>query len=169
MELLYGYNRILCVNIYGYTRMDTRQNWLTIRQLDKRYQKIWSTPGLFKTNGWVRKLRLALNMSYRQLGEKLGINPGSAQELENRELEGTISIKSLQQAANAFDMELLYVFVPKKEKTLEGLIKNRAHEIAKQIVNRARTTMALEDQTTVEEIEDLAVRLKNELPRNLWD
>lgn len=149
--------------------MDTRQNWLTIRQLDKRFKKIWEAPDHFKTNGWVKKLRLAFNMSYRQLGEKIGINPGSAQELENRELEGSISIKSLQQAANAFGMDLLYVFIPKEGKTIEGVIEKRANEIATDIVKRAKTTMALEDQTTVEEIDDLALRLKSELPKTLWD
>ncbi len=108
-------------------------------------------------------------MSYRQLGEKIGINPGSAQELEKRELEGSISIKSLQQAANALGMDLLYVFIPKEGKTIEEIIEKRAYKIAEQIVKRASATMILEDQTTSEEIDDLALRIKSELPRNLWD
>ena len=41
-------------------------------------------------SGWVYALRFALNMSLRQLGQRLSITPQSVKEIEEREKNGTI-------------------------------------------------------------------------------
>lgn len=65
--------------------------------------------------------------------------------MEQREKEGSISLKSLRESAWALDMELVYGFVP-KDGSLDALIDCKARELAAQIVSRTSTTMNLEDQ-----------------------
>jgi len=52
-------------------------------------------------------------MSLEQLGDKLNITRQSAQNLEKREAEDSITLKSLEEAANAIDMQLVYGLAPK--------------------------------------------------------
>lgn len=124
-------------------------------------------------NGWIRALRTALGMSLQQLGNKLSITKQSVQKIEQREKEGSITIRSLREAANAMDMQLIYGFVPKDE-TLEKLIERKAEELAKQIVLRTSNTMKLEDQENSERRIEQAIKertseIVNEMPKILWD
>jgi predicted DNA-binding mobile mystery protein A len=123
--------------------------------------------------GWTKAIRMALGMSLQQLAIRLNITKQSAQEIERREKEGVISLKSLRETARALDMELVYGFVP-KDGSLEALIDRKAKELATKIVYRTSNTMKLEDQENSEKriliaIEDRANMLKHEMPKVLWD
>jgi predicted DNA-binding mobile mystery protein A len=123
--------------------------------------------------GWVKATRLALGMSLQQLANKLSITKQSTQEMEKREREGTITIKSLREAAKALDMELVYGFAP-KDGTLDALIDRKARELAVKIVFRTTNTMRLEDQENSQSrvkkaIEERTSILKNDMPKVLWD
>ena len=123
--------------------------------------------------GWVKAIRLALGMSLQQLGNKLNITPQGVKDMEKREMEGSISMKSLQEIARALDMQFVYGFVP-NDGTLEKLIDRRANELATQIVMRTSNTMKLEDQENSEKrikkaIKERAEKIKNETPKILWD
>ncbi|MTI29860.1 mobile mystery protein A [Cytophagales bacterium RKSG123] len=123
--------------------------------------------------GWVKAIRLALGMSLQQLANRLSITKQSVQEIEKREKDGAISIKSLREAARALDMELVYGFVP-KDGSLDALIERKARELATKIVSRTSTTMKLEDQENSQErikkaIDERTTILKNEIPKVLWD
>jgi predicted DNA-binding mobile mystery protein A len=123
--------------------------------------------------GWVQSVRTALKMSFRQLGKRLGITAQSAQEIEEREINGTISLKRLREVAEAMDMKFVYGFVP-REGSLDKIIEKQALAVAQKIVMRANTTMQLEDQAVSHErleksVRDLADEIKNEMPRYLWD
>jgi predicted DNA-binding mobile mystery protein A len=114
-----------------------------------------------------------LGISLEQLGNKLSITKQSTQALEERESEGSITIKSLREAANALDMQLVYGLVP-KDGSLAALIERKAKELATQIVLRTSNTMKLEDQENSPEriekaIEERALAIKNEMPKTLWD
>ena len=93
--------------------------------------------------GWIRAIRTALNMSLEQLGKKMSIRRQSVNKLEQREKDGTISVKSLKEAAKALDMHFVYGFVP-KDGSLEALIERKANEIAKKIVLRTSNSMKLQ-------------------------
>ena len=123
--------------------------------------------------GWIYSIRQGINMSLRQLGQRMSITPQSVKEIEVREKNGTISIKVLKQVANALDMRFVYGFIP-SEKTLEGMIEKRAKELAKSIVERTSIQMGLEDQKNTSErieksIKEKASEIKQEMPRILWD
>lgn len=123
--------------------------------------------------GWINTLRTALKMSLRQLGNRMNFSAQNIKQMEKREVNGTISINSLQQIAFALDMKLVYGFVSKHE-SLEQMIEKRANEIAYEIVMRTNTSMKLEDQQNSEErikkaITQKTVEIKNEMPKYLWD
>lgn len=124
-------------------------------------------------SGWIRTIRNALGMSLQQLGKKLSITRQSVQEMEQREQDETITLKSLKEVAKAMDMQLVYAFVP-VDGTLEDLIERKATALARQIVMRTSNSMKLEDQQNSSErlekaIQERANAIKNEMPKILWD
>lgn len=123
--------------------------------------------------GWIKAIRVSLGMSLQQLGNKLSISKQGVLDIEKREKEGAITIKSLREIARALDMQLVYGFIP-NDGSLEALIEKRANQIAKEIVMRTSNTMHLEDQGNSKKriekaIEERAEIIKNEMPKILWD
>ncbi|PCE62663.1 mobile mystery protein A [Sediminicola luteus] len=147
---------------------------LQIDQLERKLegftlaQKVPKPP-----TGWLKAVRVSLGMSLQQLADKLSITKQSVQEIEIREKEGNITLKSLRDSADALDMQLVYGLVP-KDGTIENLIDRKARELATRIVSRTSNTMKLEDQENTKQrlkkaIEERTAAIKNELPKMLWD
>jgi predicted DNA-binding mobile mystery protein A len=123
--------------------------------------------------GWIKAVRTALGMSLQQLSKRLSITKQSVQEIEAREKEGSITIRSLREAAKALDMQLVYGFVP-MDGSLDQLIHRKARELAEEIVRRTSNNMKLEEQENSKEriakaIDERTAVLKNEMPKSLWD
>jgi len=146
-------------------------------QIDQLESKIKVYAPLVKIitppTGWTRAIRLSLGMSLQQLAERLGTTKQSVQEMEKRESNETISIRTLRKTAEALDMKLVYGFVP-KDGSLEALIERKARELAIKIVARTSNTMKLEGQENSEErlkkaVAERAAVIKSEMPKILWD
>ncbi len=123
--------------------------------------------------GWIHIIRVALRMSLRQLGNRLKISPQSVKEMEERESNGSITIKGLKEVGAALNMKLIYGFIPEEE-SIEKMIEKQALEIAKDIVLRTSNTMQLEDQENsnarIEKaISNRAEDIKMKMPTYLWD
>ncbi len=123
--------------------------------------------------GWLKAIRKALGMSMQQMSAKLSISPQAINDAEKRELEGTLSIRTMKEMAKAMDMKFVYGFVP-NEGSIEKLIDKRAKELATEIVLRVSNTMNLEDQANTEKrirkaIKERADQIKKENPKILWD
>lgn len=123
--------------------------------------------------GWVNAVRTTLKMSLRHLAERMNISAQSVNELEKREAGGSITLKTLKDAANAMDMTLVYGFIPKDE-TLEKLIEKRARKLAMEIVSRTSNSMRLEDQENSKKRIEKSIKSKTEeikdaMPKYLWD
>ncbi|MFI5129974.1 MAG: mobile mystery protein A [Chitinophagales bacterium] len=152
----------------------TNQYRLVIEQLDKKLQAFKSLQAItVPASGWIHAIRTALKMSLRQLGNRLSITPQSMKEIEQREKDGSITLKNLREAGKALDMQLIYGFIPKEE-SLEKIIEKKAHEIAREIVMRTSHSMLLEDQENSKQrlekaIKERAEEIKNEMPGYLWD
>ena len=151
-----------------------KQNKLLVQQLDKKLQvfkKLEATA--IPTSGWLHAIRTALKMSLRQMGNRLSIAPQSMKEIEQREKDGSITLKNLREAGKALNLQLVYGFIPKEE-SLEKMIEKKAYEIAKEIVMRTSHNMMLEDQQNSKQriekaIKERAEEIKNEMPGYLWD
>lgn len=154
--------------------MKNTKQQLILEQVDKKLQSFQSLKEkIIPTKGWVNTVRTAIRMSLRQLGNRVNFSAQHIKQLEGREANGTISINSLKEVANAMDMQLVYGFVSKHE-SLEQMIEKRAKELATEIVMRTNNTMTLEDQqNSTERIEKAIAQktneIKSEMPKYLWD
>ncbi|NNF17640.1 MAG: helix-turn-helix domain-containing protein, partial [Gammaproteobacteria bacterium] len=63
-------------------------------------------------NGWIDAIREALGMTKTQLAKRMGIPRPNLNQLEANEISGSITIASLQKAANALGCEFRYVLMP---------------------------------------------------------
>ena len=160
------------LSVYKLTIM--RKKSLQIQQLNSKMLVVASIKKITPPpTGWIKAVRTALGMSLQQLGNKISITKQSLTDIERREKNGSITLKTLRDAANALDMELVYGFAP-KDGSLDALIDRKAKELATQIVLRTSNTMKLEDQGNSNEriqkaIEERAASIKNEMPKILWD
>lgn len=147
---------------------------LILEQMDKKilqWRKVEDVS--MPSSGWIRAIRKALGMSMRQLGNRMGITAQSVKEMEERETQGSISVRGLKQFGQALNLKLVYGFIPAEE-SLETMINSRALELAREIVQRASISMALEDQENdPARIENAIIEKANDLrtntPRHLWN
>ena len=154
--------------------MKNNKQKLLLHQIDRKLANFEELKSMIiPPKGWINTIRIALKMSLRQLGNRLGISPQSVKEMEEREAKGTITLHSLRVAANAMDLKLVYGFVSKHE-SLEQMIEKRAKELATEIVMRTNATMVLEDQQNSKDrieqaIAQKATEIKFDMPKYLWD
>ena len=142
--------------------------------LDKRLSRLrrvrtdLSTPA----GGWIKCIRLALGMNSRHLGERLGVGADWVRMLERNEAAGSVTLQSLQKAANAMNCELVYSFLPRE--SLRSMVEKQARKVAEQRNQRVSHSMMLEQQQPSrreqeEIIEEIVRELLRTMPRTLWD
>ena len=154
--------------------MKNTKQQLVLDQTDKKLMVFQSLKSVvLPQKGWVNTVRTALKISLRQLGNRMNFSAQNIKQIEEREANGTISINSLREVANALDLQLVYGFVSRHE-SLEQMIEKRAKELATEIVMRTHNTMTLEDQQNTEERIQKAIvqktnEIKSEMPKYLWD
>ena len=122
--------------------------------------------------GWIRAIREASGMSLRQLAERMGISKTTAATLERNEAAETVKLSSLRAVGAALDCDLVYALVP--HTSLEDSVRRRARLVAEKVVGRVSDSMDLEHQAIPvaereRQVSDLAERLWQEMPRDLWD
>jgi predicted DNA-binding mobile mystery protein A len=144
-----------------------------IRHLDKRFSSLRS---LAKTQrppkGWLRAIRDALGMTTAQYARRLGVSQPRIVELEKSEQSGSVTLNTLQRAAEALGCRLVYVLVP--ERPLAEVVTERATLIAERQSKAVEHTMRLEDQAVKDKRAARALReeaIKDLLkrPARLWD
>ena len=122
--------------------------------------------------GWIRAVREALGMSGTQLAQRLKVSQPRIPKLEQDEVSGAVTLKTMRQAAEALDCVFVYALVPRT--SLEDTVRVQARKIAVTRMQRVSHTMLLESQGLSEEEQraslDAAVEeLVREMPRDLWD
>ena len=151
-----------------------RNNKLQFQQLNEKIDQLTDLQHVIVPPiGWIKAIPNGIGMSMEQLGKKLSITKQGVMDIEKREKEGAITIKSMQEIAKAMDMKLVYGFVPNAG-SLEQMIETRALEMATKIVERTSNTMKLEDQANSKEriekaIKERASEIINKTPKILWD
>lgn len=122
--------------------------------------------------GWIKAIRDALGMSGQQLGKRLGVTRMRVAAMEQAEVTGATTLKTLRRAAEAMDCVLVYALVPRT--SLKESLQKQARRKAEQDMARASRTMALEDQALTRDevgktVETAAAALLDKMPRSLWD
>jgi predicted DNA-binding mobile mystery protein A len=106
------------------------------------------------------------------MGRRLGLSQPTIVGFEQAEANGTITLHTLQRAAEALGCRLVYALVP--EKPLADTVRERAELIAERQAGAIEHSMRLEDQAVHDRrvykrlrrqaVEDLLGR-----PARLWD
>lgn len=121
--------------------------------------------------GWLQTVRKALGMSGAQLAKKMGVTRARVAQAEHAELDGGVTLKSMQAFAEAMGCRFVYAIVPPKR--IEDLIMAQARKKAKALVGTASKHMALESQTLPDrkiagEIERLTREIARDMASDLW-
>ena len=145
---------------------------LARQQLDKTLSgytvaKQISTP----VKGWIRAIREALGMSGKQLASRLSVSQPRIPRLEQDEVSGVVSLKTMRQAAEAMDCVFVYAIVPRT--SLEETVRVQARKVADALMRRVSHSMLLEAQNLSKEEQraslDAAIEeLVREMPKELW-
>lgn len=114
-------------------------------QLDRTLNALRKVTTINKpTKGWVKTIRENLGMTVMQLAKRLGTKGSRITEIEMRELNGGITLRSLMKTAEALNCKLFYVLIP--EKPLQTIVEEQAK---KQIIKNSKSvcqSMELEGQ-----------------------
>lgn len=131
-----------------------------------RNSNIKATP----IGGWVNAIRTSLGMTLNQLAKRVGTNASRINRIEQDELSGSVTLKTLQSVATAMNSELVYAIVPKQN--IESIIIERYHTKQLKLNKNIFKHMALEGQQVKERPgpEGLEkVKLESINTKGLWD
>ena len=111
-------------------------------------------------------------MSGRQFARRLNNVPSARVQIEKREVEGRITLASLNKAAEALDCTVVYALVPRR--SLKMMVRKQARSRAEALVSSVSHTMMLENQLPSDEalerqVDRLTRQLADDLPKDLWN
>ena len=137
-------------------------DFLTLKQIERRKQKLSWGPGKSIGTGLIREFREGLGMTLSNLADSTGVATSTIAQAERREIKGNnLNLDTLQRAASAMNCELTYTFVPKTN--MRKFVEKQAYKKAKKILERADLHMALEDQKVTSELNERIHRLAEKL------
>lgn len=153
--------------------MKPKYKQIARRQLDfnlSKFGEIKNVPPPAK--GWIRAVREALGMSGKQLAGRLQVSQPRVFKLEQGEPSGALTLKTMQQVAEALDCVFVYALVPRS--SLEEAVRTQARAVAAERLQRVSHSMLLEAQglAPVEQqasLEAAVEELVRETPRDIWD
>jgi predicted DNA-binding mobile mystery protein A len=114
--------------------------------------------------GWTKTIRLALGMSSKALGVRLGMTAQGVRNLEQGEANGTLSLNTLARLANGLDCEVHYIFVPRVS-LLEQVLR-QTNEVAG--IEAPTTQKVAEILRDTEALDALSALLTHVKKRGLW-
>ncbi|MBI4405706.1 MAG: helix-turn-helix domain-containing protein [Deltaproteobacteria bacterium] len=111
--------------------------------------------------GWIHYMRHVLGIKLAKLAKRAGVSLSTTAQAERREAQGRVTLDTLKKMANAMECDFAYAFVPRKK--VKDILKDRATEKAREIVLKADTHMALEDQKVSVALRERIERVASEL------
>jgi predicted DNA-binding mobile mystery protein A len=141
------------------------------QQLDRRLTLIRGMLSPLSTprKGWVSAVRSGLGMTQADLAHRMGVSRQAVTSLEQREVDGSVTLNALQDVARALDSELVYAIVPRQP--IAETLEQRAYRIARAMTRSVHHTMRLEDQETGGDLDARSQEIVRELlasPGRLW-
>ena len=123
-------------------------------------------------NGWLSAIRNALGITQKQLGHRTGKNYQAIQQMEQGELNGAPTLKTMQELAQAMDCQFVYALIPNKP--IEEMIDAQATRKVEAMMRDVAHTMMLEDQALPEaDIKAVVFMVKENLKETqdskIWD
>jgi predicted DNA-binding mobile mystery protein A len=154
--------------------MTLPKHLLSASQIDRKLPRLRRAANVLTesipSTGWIKALRQSLGLTAGAFARQLKVKRQTAEELEESEKSGTITLASLRRAAAALDADFVYAIVPRRN--LRATIAARARALAKERIATVAHSMRLEaqglsDKELEEQVEELARDLERR-PRQLW-
>jgi predicted DNA-binding mobile mystery protein A len=145
---------------------------MAAKQLDRKLLPFKRLMGMRPPkSGWLKAIRKAMHMTQSDVARRLKVRQPTVDDLERSEVSGTISLRTLQRAAQALDCYLIYAIVPKRG--LEASVKARARLLSERMARTTDRTMRLEMQgvsaaETRRMINEMSRALSAKPPRRFW-
>jgi len=119
--------------------------------------------------GWIRAIRDALGMSTRELAARAGVSAPRISQIERAEVDGSLTLATLQRIAESLDCRIEYALVPRRP--LDVMVRDQARSKVEGLLRIVDHTMAMEGQRTDEysrgsELDRAAAELVDR--RGLW-
>ena len=125
--------------------MRAQDRFTARRNLDKKLAALQNVDLLVRpSRGWIKAIREALGMTTTQLGKRLGVTQSRVIAIEQAEAKKSITLNSLEKAAQAMDCQLVYVLLPRRP--LEKQVREQAENLSRKQIEATRHTMTLEAQ-----------------------
>src|SRR5688572_21625048 len=115
-------------------------------ELDRFFELVRHLELAPSEEGWIADIRESLGMSGKDFARRLGIDPSSAKRLEQSEAKRSVTLASLDRAAEALGCRVAYVLIP--DRPLEETVRTRAAALTERLHAPVAHSMALEDQAT---------------------
>jgi len=152
--------------------MNAKQAALARKQLERRLAPLRELAVVNPPKGWIKAVRESLGMTALQLATRMGVGPSRIPVIEEAELTGATTLRTLRQAAAAMDCAFVYALVPIEP--LDAMVRERAMQKARNEVARLDHTMRLENQALLKsdldaERERTIDRVLSGSLRGLWD
>ncbi len=112
--------------------------------LERDLQRHRDTPTTAPRSGWIRAIRDALGMSTSELARRMGLSKARVGQIEKGEREHTITLDTLERAAEALGCRVEYVLVPREP--LDDLVWAQAKAKARAEIAAVDHTMEIENQ-----------------------
>jgi len=153
--------------------MKSEERLLARKNIDKRLNMLRNMEGFARPpRGWIKAIRESLGMTAAQFGSRMGVSQPRSLEIEKNEAKGTLTLDTLDRAAQALNCRLVYALIPNNP--LEDMIETRGRSLAKKRLSHTTHSMSLEDQAVnaddeKEALEKLVRQLAEKSGSELWE
>lgn len=150
-----------------------KRNKLIRMQIDKQLSTLKSTMSISRPlYGWIKTIRTALGMTVTQFAKRMGVSQARASFMEASEIEDSLTIKTLKEAASALNCRLVYFLIP--EKTLEESVKEQAIKTVIENSKNVSHSMRLENQAVLAKDSEDFINIQTEAlifehPNKVWE
>jgi len=125
--------------------MSKKQKKIIREQLDDTLNLFSSMASINRPmRGWIRAIRDALGMNMRQFANRLGVSKSRIPRIEQDEITGSLTLKTMNRVADELDCVFVYGFVPRT--SLTDTVRKQAEIVTQRRMNRLMHTMSLEAQ-----------------------
>jgi len=146
---------------------------MAIQQLDRQLAELKPLKSIQPpVRGWLRAIRDALGMSGPQMAGRMSVTKQRISLMEKAEVNGSATLNSMRQAAEALDCVFVYAVLPRD--SLQATLERQARKLVQREQAYTAHTMLLEDQLPSgeerREAMDAGVAdIIRRLPKQLWD
>ena len=127
------------------TDMRKKQKKIIREQLDDTLSRFSAIASVNKPmRGWIRAIRDALGMNMRQFADRLGVSKSRIPRIEQDEITGSLTLKTMNRVADKLDCVFVYGFVPRT--SLNDTVRKQAAIVTQRRMKRLMHTMNLEAQ-----------------------